>query len=374
MERRSRKKRREKTNQAKKVHKEAFEQIEPEEKIAVGPLPNNLNSTKKEVHSSNKHFDRRQLPEKSSYKKRRRNFSSLVMLLLLLVIIVTISYVMIARPFDRKNTITTSTIASKSSSALSSSTSPKVTKSWLNTSAENYLPTLMYHNISPDTPNGNFVTPTNLESTLQVLQTDAVYTVSSDEALKILTTNTKPANKMIWLTFDDGYQDFYVNAFPLLKKYKMHATSFVITGKVGQAGYLTTDEIKEMAKSGLVDFQSHTVNHVSLDTDDATQTSELQQSKAYLDKLLNQKTHVICYPSGSHNADTGSIGTNLGYDMGLLDPGRTYNGETATNSAAKGSEGLFKLSRYRTFTATDGTAVKSMIADDEAYNVSNTIK
>nr|WP_246415567.1 polysaccharide deacetylase family protein [Lactovum miscens] len=234
----------------------------------------------------------------------------------------------------------------------------------------------MYHNVQPNTPDGNFVSPENFESVLQALQSSEIYTVSSDEASKVLSTNTKPAQKLIWLTFDDGTQNFYDYVFPLLKKYNMHATSFIITNNVvnNVPGFMTAAEIKEIASTGLVDFQSHTVNHADLSVaSDNRQTAELRDSKAYLDSLLNQKTHVICYPSGSHNPNTSVIASGLGYDLGLLDPGRTYDGLTAKNVAAKTSDGLFTLNRYRTFTNTTGKVVIDMISADEAYNVLNTL-
>lgn len=281
------------------------------------------------------------------------------------------------KPFDDKEEKQETSEIKTSISSSSQSPSSSVEKKWLTTKAENYLPTLMYHNISGNTPNNNYVSPENLESVLQVLQAKEIYTVSTQEAHKILTTQTKPSEKIIWLTFDDGYQDFYDSVFPLLKKYKMHATSFIITNKVknNRAGYLTTNQIKEMSESSYVDFQSHTVSHVDLNISTAeTQKSELEESKAYLDDLLQQETIALCYPAGSHNASTEPIARELGYKMGLLDPGRTYDGLIAVNAAARNSDGLFSLNRYRTFTNTDGAVVSATISEDEKYNSENTQK
>lgn len=318
-------------------------------------------------------------------RRRRKSPVPYVIATALVVVVLAIVFILVANPFadikkstqSTKNTVSTSSSASLSAGSASSSASQVKSENWLTSVNDNKLPTMMYHNISPDTPNGNYVSPENLESAMQQLKQNDIYTVSSSEAYQILTTKTKPADKLIWLTFDDGYQDFYDHVFPLLKKYNMHATSFLITSYIesGKPGYMTPDEIKEMADSGYVDFQSHTVDHIDLNVaSDVEQTAQLQESKAFIDKLLNQDVTVVCYPAGSHNANTESIATGLGYKMGLLDPGRTYDGQTAVNAAATASDGLFMLNRYRTFTETDGNALMSMIADDEAYNAANTQK
>ncbi|GAB2024612.1 polysaccharide deacetylase family protein [Lactovum odontotermitis] len=318
-------------------------------------------------------------------RRRRKSPVPYVIATALVVVVLAIVFILVANPFadikkstqSTKNAVSTSSVGSLSAGSASPSASPKKNQNWLTSVNDNKLPTMMYHNISPDTPNGNYVSPENLESAMQQLKQNDIYTVSSSEAYQILTTKTKPADKLIWLTFDDGYQDFYDHVFPLLKKYNMHATSFLITSYIesGKPGYMTPDEIKEMSDSGYVDFQSHTVDHIDLNVaSDVEQTAQLQESKAFIDKLLNQDVTVVCYPAGSHNASTETIATKLGYKMGLLDPGRTYDGQTAVNAAATASDGLFMLNRYRTFTETDGNALMSMIADDEAYNTANTQK
>jgi peptidoglycan/xylan/chitin deacetylase (PgdA/CDA1 family) len=88
----------------------------------------------------------------------------------------------------------------------------------------------------------------------------------------------------IVLTFDDGYLDNWVNAFPILAKYRMKATMFVVPEFVDpraqvrptihdvweknaraenlqNAGFLSWDEMKVMEDSGLVDIQSHSLTH-----------------------------------------------------------------------------------------------------------------
>ena len=71
--------------------------------------------------------------------------------------------------------------------------------------------------------------------------------------------------KPVALTFDDCFVYFYNNAFPLLKKYNQKATIFVITDYINGENYLTEEQIKEMADSGLVKVESHSKTHQYLD-------------------------------------------------------------------------------------------------------------
>ncbi|MCI4060967.1 polysaccharide deacetylase family protein, partial [Bacillus cereus] len=65
------------------------------------------------------------------------------------------------------------------------------------------------------------------------------------------------------ITFDDGYTDNYQDAYPVLKKYGMKATIFMIGKSIGHKHHLTEDQMKEMAKHG-ISIESHTIDHLEL--------------------------------------------------------------------------------------------------------------
>ena len=112
--------------------------------------------------------------------------------------------------------------------------------------------------------------------------------------------NLNIIKKPVIITFDDGYENNYTNAFPILKKYNMKATIFVISNAIGHQKYLKTWQIKEMRN--LIDFESHTVSHPYLDKLSAKEIeNELMQSQEYLQKLLDTKIDVVAYPYGSYS-------------------------------------------------------------------------
>jgi len=106
------------------------------------------------------------------------------------------------------------------------------------------------------------------------------------------------------LTFDDGYADFYYNAYPILKKHGAKATVFLIVSLVGYDGYLTWDMVREMAESGLVRFGSHTMLHTKLDTISGDLLEyELGESKRRIEEMTGSEVCAVCYPNGAYNAE-----------------------------------------------------------------------
>jgi len=113
------------------------------------------------------------------------------------------------------------------------------------------------------------------------------------------------------LTFDDGYADFYYNAYPILNKYNAKATVFLIVSLVGYDGYLTWDMIREMSSSGLVQFGSHTMLHTKLDTISGYLLEyELGESKRVIEKMTGQEVCAVCYPNGAYNDEVLEIAAN----------------------------------------------------------------
>jgi peptidoglycan/xylan/chitin deacetylase (PgdA/CDA1 family) len=135
---------------------------------------------------------------------------------------------------------------------------------------------------------------------------DTLYAALKDQA-------TLPPKPII-LTFDDGYIDFYVNAFPILRKYNLHATEFIPTGLVDTAYYLHWDQIKEMDQTGLISFQAHSVTHVSLPTLSGEDLrGQLVASKNKLEAELGKPVNFMAYPYGTSNANTWAAVRAAGY-------------------------------------------------------------
>ncbi|HEM4479067.1 TPA: polysaccharide deacetylase family protein [Streptococcus suis] len=281
---------------------------------------------------------------------------------LLVVTLLSIFLIFLKQPSKQQSDSKASTVETTTRSSVMTSESSEVQTEiiWEQQTEPIKLPILMYHAIHVMAPeeeaNANLIVdPTTFESHLKALQDAGYYTLSPEEAYKVLTENVLPAGKkVVWLTFDDSLWDFYSYAYPLLKQYQMKATNNVITGftEYGQAGHLTLDQIREMQTAGL-SFQGHTVNHPDLEYSSIEdQTNELTSSKAYLDSQLNQETIAIAYPGGRYSADTVALTEQAGYKLGV----------TTNNGLASASDGLLTLNRVRILPTTTAEGLLSEIS------------
>ena len=186
----------------------------------------------------------------------------------------------------------------------------------------------MYHAIS-DMTNENeslFVSPIEFEKQIAWLCDAGFTSVFADEYGKY-------KYKTAALTFDDGYENVYTEAFPILKKYNFKATVFLITSPA--EGHLTDEEIREMAASGLVMFGSHTETHRDLTSlSDGEIMTELSASATKIEKLTGKKATALAYPYGASNEKVVAAEKKCGYKCAY----------TITDPV--GGEDAFHLPRY----------------------------
>ena len=169
-----------------------------------------------------------------------------------------------------------------------------------------HIPIFMYHSIN-DEPIGKeeelSVSVDDFESQLRYLRERGYESVFVKDMPKY-----DYEQRLMAVTFDDGYEDVYTNAFPLLKKYEIKATLFMPTSLIGEEGYLDEDQLRELQNSGYVDVESHTVSHEDLSrlsTDEIE--NEFRESKRTLEDILDKTVNVIAYPGGYVNSDVEEI-------------------------------------------------------------------
>jgi len=90
---------------------------------------------------------------------------------------------------------------------------------------------------------------------------------------------------LITLTFDDGRETVYSQAFPLLAKYGIHTTQYLLSGSINDQSYLSYAQIKQMYESGH-EIGCHTVGHLDITTlSDKDLEHELSQCKKTFEKF-----------------------------------------------------------------------------------------
>jgi peptidoglycan/xylan/chitin deacetylase (PgdA/CDA1 family) len=201
------------------------------------------------------------------------------------------------------------------------------------------VPILMYHHIS-DTPVHDAlsasleVTPALFARQMDYLKARGYRTITFNQLFNTLYYNAPLPPRPIILTFDDGYDDAYKFAYPILKAHDFSGMFYIITGKVGWQGQMTWPQMREMLQNGM-QMGSHTIHHVDMgqvlleSLEQAQQ--ELQISQLTLQKYLGIPIQQFCYPSGEpFNHGTLALRQEIvlllaqdGYIGATTDPGMT---------------------------------------------------
>ncbi|MBQ8525212.1 MAG: polysaccharide deacetylase family protein [Clostridia bacterium] len=232
------------------------------------------------------------------------------------------------------------------------------------------VPVIMYHAIGySDDP--YTITPESFEKHLQTIVNKGFTPVFFQELTEYVDNDQNLPDKPMVITFDDGYEDNYTHAFPLLKKYNCKATIFVIGSSVGKSTYKETENpikphfnynmAREMNLSKFISVQSHTHDmHQSKQYENTNAVREnvmpfegesfmdyiravredFAESKSKLEGQIGAPVIALAYPSGRYNAFSEAVAKSLGIRV-------TVSTTIGTNYIRKyDKESLYRLNRY----------------------------
>ena len=182
------------------------------------------------------------------------------------------------------------------------------------------VPVLMYHEIadSATTDDPLAVAPAVFADQLAYLR-DAGFTSVTASALSDSLANggQELPERPIAVTFDDGHEDFYTDALPLLKQRDFTGTLFMTTDWVGFVGYgkrmMTWSQLAEAAEAG-AEIGAHTRSHPQLDQlPENRLREELYGSKSLLEDELGLEIPGMSYPFGYSSARVRRVARDVGY-------------------------------------------------------------
>lgn len=181
--------------------------------------------------------------------------------------------------------------------------------------AEDKIPVLLYHSVYKDPgerKNRYSLSAGEFERHLKLMVSNGILCITAETFLN-RDLPGKSGRQECLITFDDGFEDNYLVAFPLLKKYGLTATFFIITGRIGTPGYLNWEQIKEMSGCGM-SIQSHTVTHSYLSSlaDDAL-GHELSTSKNDIERRLSTRVDFLSLPYGNFDRTVINSAFSRGY-------------------------------------------------------------
>lgn len=200
----------------------------------------------------------------------------------------------------------------------------------------------MYHHVSAHKGSLVTMTPQNFESQMRYLAKSGYKTLTLKEFFEFKKGALELPKKSVLLTFDDGWIDNFLVAYPILKKYSLKATIFVVTDWIERSSedkrasndiyipnhnegkrlaydepasaVMNWDDLSEMRDSSLVDIASHSNAHdnESLGLDEWR--DDLALSKTLLAHNLGECAPHLCWPRGKYTKELIEVAASLGFE------------------------------------------------------------
>ncbi len=177
------------------------------------------------------------------------------------------------------------------------------------------MPILMYHSVSDDRTSTLHVAPENFSRQMAFLRKEGYKVISLGALIDSIKEGKTFLPKTVVVTFDDGFEDNYLNAFPVLAKYRMPAVIFIITSYVGnREGYMNWDQVRLMMANG-IEFGGHTRNNVYLPSikDERRLRYEIDGCREDIKRKTGAEALYFCYPTGAFNEKVKDVVRESGY-------------------------------------------------------------
>lgn len=177
------------------------------------------------------------------------------------------------------------------------------------------IPVLMYHSIS------NLENKSSLSTKVFEKQMKIMKYLGFETTDLVKFTNNK---KKFIVTFDDGYEDVFLNALPILKKYNFQAICFFVTDYIGKTNLwdsnlskytkmkiMNKDQIKHWHDCGMI-VGSHTKNHINLKSlSDFEKYDQMKHPIDFFKEKFNIKVNYFSYPFGAYDQKSLQIGKSM---------------------------------------------------------------
>ncbi len=218
------------------------------------------------------------------------------------------------------------------------------------------VPSFLYHSVKPTSEiaeaSAMVVSRENFEEDLQYLQENGYTAISLTELLEHYENpDYKLPDKPVLITFDDGYRDNYLYAYPLLEKYDAKAVIFTIGWSVGRDRFILSDdpinphftweEAREMVDSGFIEIGSHTYDMHSQEglsyghgepcgyglgritdenADDYAKRiiKDLKKSRKQIEENTGQQAISFAYPYGFYNEEVINMVKAAGFKLAFI--------------------------------------------------------
>ena len=183
------------------------------------------------------------------------------------------------------------------------------------------VPVLKYRRVNDVDQNESTLTVEQFETQMKFLVDEGYSVITPNELLDSWEGKGTLPQKPVVITFDDWHIDAYKNVFPILQKYNLKATFFVVTDNINlYPDCLTWQQAKEMQDSGLVEIESHTLSNKDLTKVFSRDKlwDQIYGSKQAIEWYLKKPAKFIAYPLGKYDLDTEDLSKEVGYRASFI--------------------------------------------------------
>jgi len=224
------------------------------------------------------------------------------------------------------------------------------------------VPILLYHRFGPVVADGMTVTNAVFESHLTYLRDNGYAVIPLRQLVDYyLRKGPPPPSRSVVIVADDGHKSVYTDMYPLVRKYHIPVTLFIYPSAISNASYaMTWDQLRELKKSGLFDFQSHTYWHPNFKKDkkkyspseyERSVEMQLRKSKEKLERELGVKVDMLAWPFGLYDEELMGKASALGYAAAF----------TIERHHTSASDNLMTLPRYLIINADKGKTFEAIL-------------
>ena len=176
------------------------------------------------------------------------------------------------------------------------------TNTW-NPAGEVIAPILLYHHVSDHDPeNRYYVTLENFHTQLQALHDWGYTTITASGLAEVIVHGGELPTRPIVISFDDGYQDVYHYAYPIIQEMGFIGVIYIYVEQIGLNGYVSIEQIKTLANNGW-EIGSHSMSHEDLTRNDSNLAYEVQESRSKLQETIGVKVDTFAYPYGKSDEE-----------------------------------------------------------------------
>ena len=168
------------------------------------------------------------------------------------------------------------------------------------------IPILIYHKIVETNPARNLayleITPQNFEKQIKGLLDYGYQVISYEDLIAYYNGQKALPERVVLITFDDGYESVYQYAFPIAEKYQIPMTTFVVDDIMQTQDYLTWEEAKQMYDSGWFYIYSHGKTHIYYDQETPEElVGQITEAMNHIEQELGKtQEKVFTYPYGAY--------------------------------------------------------------------------